>query len=236
MRSTCVIIDDEPLAVELMEVYVSKIPQLELVVTCSSALDAYEVLKTKEIDLLFLDIQMPNITGIEFLRSISNPPKVILTTAYREYALESYDLEVVDYLLKPIPFDRFFKAVDKFFKTVNTTVQSKQQSIIEGVKRDYLFVNVNKKHHKLHYDEILYAESLKDYIRIHTLDQVLVTKQKISDFETLLPMFFLRTHRSYIVNTHKVTAYTQQDVEIGKIEIPIGISYKKEVIDTLRLD
>ena len=236
MRSTCVIIDDEPLAVELMEAYVSKIPQLELVVTCSSALDAYEVLKTKEIDLLFLDIQMPNITGIEFLRSISNPPKVILTTAYREYALESYDLEVVDYLLKPIPFDRFFKAVDKFFKTVNTTVQSKQQTIIEGVKRDYLFVNVNKKHHKLYYDEILYAESLKDYIRIHTLDQVLVTKQKISDFETLLPMFFLRTHRSYIVNIHKVTAYTQQDVEIGKIEIPIGISYKKEVIDTLRLD
>lgn len=236
MRSTCVIIDDEPLAVELMEAYVSKIPQLELVVTCSNALDAYEVLKTKEIDLLFLDIQMPNITGIEFLKSISNPPKVILTTAYREYALESYELEVVDYLLKPIPFDRFFKAVDKFFKTVKTTVQPKQQPIAESLKRDYLFVNVNKKHHKLHYDEILYAESLKDYIRIHTQDQVLVTKQKISEFETLLPSFFLRTHRSYIVNTHKVTAYTQQDVEIGKIEIPIGISYKKEVIDILRLD
>lgn len=235
MKSTCIIIDDEPLAIELMEAYVSKIPQLELIATCSNAIEAYEIVKTKQVDLMFLDIQMPNMTGIEFLRSISNPPSVILTTAYREYALESYDLDVVDYLLKPIPFNRFFKAVDKFLKTKTDKKEVVlNQQPVEETEKKYLFVNVNKKHHKLYFDDILYAESLKDYIRIHTENQTFVTKEKISEFETQLPKSFLRTHRSYIVNTHKITAYTQQDVEIGNIEIPIGVSYKKEVIATLR--
>lgn len=235
MKSTCIIIDDEPLAVELMVAYVSKIPQLELIATCSNAIEAYEIVKSQEIDLMFLDIQMPNMTGLEFLKSISNPPSVILTTAYREYAIESYELQVVDYLLKPIPFDRFFKAVDKFLKTKSTQkdVVLKQQSAKETEKK-YFFINVNKKHHKLYFDDVLYAESLKDYIRIHTEEQTYVTKEKISDFEKLLPKSFLRTHRSYIVNLHKVSAYTQQDVEIGEIEIPIGVSYKKEVISILR--
>lgn len=233
MKYNCVIVDDEPLALELIKTYVAKIPQLELVANCANALEAYDVLKTKTVDLLFLDIQMPNITGIEFLKSISNPPKVILTTAYREYALESYELEIVDYLLKPIPFTRFFKAVDKFLKQTNTVQQSTKSQIKEDTKRQYLFVNVNKKHHKINFEDILYIDSLKDYIRIHTKAQTYVTKEKISEFETQLPTNFLRTHRSYIINTQHITAYTQHDIELNKIEIPIGISYKKTVIKIL---
>ena len=233
MKSKCVIVDDEPLAIELIETYVSHIPQLELVTACSNAMEAYQVLKTEKVDLLFLDIQMPNITGIEFLKSISNPPEVILTTAYREYALESYELSVVDYLLKPIRLDRFLKAVDKFLKIKEAKPVQGATVKPELTGRAYTFLNVNKKYHKLYYDEILYAESMKDYLRIHTKNQSYMTKQKISEFENEVPSFFLRIHRSYIVNMHMVTAYTQHDIEIGKIEIPIGVSYKKNVIASL---
>lgn len=236
MKYTCVVVDDEPLAAELIETYVSKIPQLELIGTCANAIEAYEILKTKTVDLLFLDIQMPNITGVDFLRSISAPPKVILTTAYREYAIESYELYVVDYLLKPIPFNRFLKATDKFLKQVITNRLSTESEKGTNNERGYLFVNVNKKHHKLNYDEILYIDSLKDYIQIHTIERSFITKKRISEFETLLPSHFLRIHRSYIVNVEKITAYTQHDIEIGNIEVPIGVTYKDHVISFLKLE
>lgn len=230
MKVQCLIIDDEPLAASLIEDYVSKVPQLEAVAICTNALDAFEILKTKKIDLLFLDIQMPTLTGIEFLKSLRNPPKVILTTAYREYAIESYELEVLDYLLKPISFNRFFQAIDKYFKTAEFIKTSPLEEESKEDATNFLYVNMNKKHHKVLFDDILYVESLKDYIRIHTSENSIMTKEKISDFEEMLPSTFLRTHRSYIVNTQKVTAFTTQDVEIGKLEIPIGISYKKQVL------
>ncbi len=233
MKVQCLIIDDEPLAASLIEDYVSKIPQLETVAICNNALEAFEILKTKKIDLLFLDIQMPTLTGIDFLKSLQNPPKVIFTTAYREYAIESYELEVLDYLLKPIPFNRFFKAIDKYFKTIAPIKSSFQKEDSKEEDANYLYVNVNKKHYKVLFDDILYVESLKDYIRIHTSENSIMTKEKISDFEQLLPSCFLRTHRSYIVNTKKTTAFTSQDVEIGSLEIPIGISYKKQVLAIL---
>ena len=233
MKVQCLIIDDEPLAASLIEDYVSKVPQLETVAICTNALDAFEILKTKKIDLLFLDIQMPTLTGIEFLKSLRNPPKVILTTAYREYAIESYELEVLDYLLKPISFNRFFQAIDKYFKTAEFIKTSPLEEEPKEDATNYLYVNMNKKHHKVLFHDILYVESLKDYIRIHTSKNSIMTKEKISDFEEMLPSTFLRTHRSYIVNTQKVTAFTSQDVEIGKLEIPIGISYKKQVLAIL---
>jgi DNA-binding LytR/AlgR family response regulator len=236
LKTKCVIIDDEPLAVELIKDHVSKFSNLEVVATCNNALQGFEVLKSQEVDLIFLDIQMPMLTGIEFLKSLSNPPKVIFTTAYREYALESYELEVVDYLLKPISFDRFFKAVNKYFKVIETS----SVTIIAESKLDdstrHIYVNMNKKHYKILFTDILYAESLKDYVRIHTIDATIITKDKISDFEKKLPSFFLRTHRSYIVNSEKITAFTVQDIEIGDIEIPIGISYKKGVLEVLKQD
>ncbi|WP_276390984.1 LytR/AlgR family response regulator transcription factor [Eudoraea chungangensis] len=231
MSIHCLIIDDEPLAAELIADYVGKIPLLTLVTTCNNAIEAIEVIKNQQIDLLFLDIQMPMITGIEFLRSLINPPKVIFTTAYREYALESYELDVVDYLLKPISFERFFKAINKYQSTVEVKMA---KSATTDEPEDYMYINANKKHHKVLYSDILYAESLKDYLRIHTVQNSITTKQKISDLEKSLPSYFLRTHRSYIINTRKITAFTAQDVEIGAIEIPIGISYKQQVNAALK--
>lgn len=234
MTKTCIIIDDEPLAIELIKDHVSKFSNLKVIGTCQNAIEGLEMLKSNHVDLMFLDIQMPTLTGIEFLKSLSNPPKVIFTTAYREYALESYELEVVDYLLKPISFDRFFKAITKFLKT-DTPIQKPQPKKIEDDNSSgFIYVNANKKHHRINYDDVLYAESLKDYVRIHTKTTSITTKEKISDFESKLPSYFLRTHRSYIVNTQKITAYTMHDIEIGEIEIPIGISYKQQVLDTLK--
>ncbi len=233
MKTQCLIIDDEPLACTLIADYISKIPQLEVLAICHNALEAFEVLKNKQVDLLFLDIQMPTLTGIDFLKSLSNTPKVIFTTAYREYAIESYELEVLDYLLKPIPFERFFKAVDKYFKSVSSintqTLLSKPTEM-----PNYIQINMNKKHHRILFDDIIYAESLKDYVKVHTKGMSITTKEKISDFETKLPDFFIRTHRSYIVNSKKITAFTSQDVELGDKEIPIGISYKQQVFAILK--
>lgn len=233
MKVQCIIIDDEPLARALIEAHIDKIPNLEVIANCVNALEGFEVLKSRQVDLIFLDIQMPLLTGIEFLKSLSNPPKVIFTTAYREYAIESYELEVVDYLLKPISFDRFFKAINKYFKTVDS--QEKKEVEVSEKDSAFMYVNANKKHHKVLFSEILYAESLKDYIQIHTKEATIVTKDKISDFEKKLPKCFLRIHRSYIVNKDKITAYTSHDIEIGKLEIPIGVSYKKQVIENLKL-
>jgi len=236
MKTKCIIIDDEPLAIALIEDHVSKFSNLEIVATCQNAIEGFEVLKSHQVDLIFLDIQMPMLTGIEFLKSLSNPPKVIFTTAYREYAIESYELEVVDYLLKPISFDRFFKALNKYFKATETkSISVPVASKLDATTR-HIYVNMNKKHHKILFEDILYAESLKDYVRIHTSETTIITKEKISDFEQKLPACFLRTHRSYIVNTNKITAFTAQDVEIGSIEIPIGISFKQGVLEILKQD
>jgi len=234
MKTKCLIIDDEPLAIQLIEDHVSKFSNLEIVAACQNAIEGFEVLKSQQVDLIFLDIQMPMLTGIEFLKSLSNPPKVIFTTAYREYAIESYELEVVDYLLKPISFHRFFKAINKYLKSPeNKSVTVTAESKLDDSTR-HIYVNMNKKHHKILFADILYAESLKDYVRIHTSDAKFITKEKISDFEKKLPSFFLRTHRSYIVNTHKITAFTSQDIEFGNIEIPIGINYKQGILEILK--
>ena len=234
VKIKCLIIDDEPLAAALIEAHVNQVPNLEVVAICMNALEGFEILKKQSVDLIFLDIQMPLLTGIEFLKSLSNPPKVIFTTAYREYAIESYELEVVDYLLKPISFDRFFKAINKFFKAIESAAPVKV-SIDSQNTSGFVYVNSNKKHHKISFSEILYVESIKDYIRIHLHDKTIVTKDKISDFAQKLPANFLRTHRSYIVNSDKITAYTVHDVEIGSIEIPIGISYKKQLLEELKV-
>lgn len=232
MKIQCLIIDDEPLAVSLIESYISKFSQLEIVATTSNAIQGFEILKSKHIDLVFLDIQMPVIDGIEFLKSLNNPPKVIFTTAYREYAIESYELNVIDYLLKPISFDRFLKAVNKYFESTKIKVQENYSN--KNEINDHLYVNMNKKHYKILFDDIVYAESLKDYVQIHTTNKVITTKKKISAFEQTLPSSFLRVHRSYIVNTNKITAYTANDIELEQIEIPIGVSYKHFVFDFLQ--
>ena len=235
-RIQCLVVDDEPLAIELLENHIAQVPQLALVKSCQHALEAFEVLKQEDIDLIFLDIQMPVLTGIEFVRSLPSPPKIIFTTAYREYAVESYELDVVDYLLKPITFTRFFKAINKYLDQKTDLFMTPAESTpVETPLSGHMFVNVNKKHVKVMFKDILYIESLKDYVKIYLAgDKAVVTKEKMSVLEETLPDPFLRTHRSYLVNTIHVTAYTAHDIEIGVKEIPIGISYKRQVQERLK--
>ena len=231
---SCIIVDDEPLAVELLKGYIQQIPQLNLLGTCNSAIEAFQLLNQHSVDLLLLDIEMPEMSGLDFIKSLSSPPKVILTTAYREYAIAGYEADVVDYLLKPISLPRFIKSIDKYqkrqvgSKSISTTISS------ESKPQGSIYVYSDKKNIRVNFQDILYIESIKDYIRIHLDSKTIISKDTISRYEDLLPLEFLRIHRSYIINKNRITAFTQHDVEIGKKEIPIGVSYKKKVIEKLK--
>lgn len=225
----CIIVDDEEFARQLIETHLKQIDGFEIVASCGSAMEAHKVLLNKEIDLMFLDIEMPGLKGTDFLRNIIVKPKVIFTTAYRDYALEGFDLNAVDYLLKPIVFTRFFQAIEKFLQVVNKPIKA-SLSIEDN---DYIFVKNNKKNIKVKLQEINYIESIKDYIKIHSTKDTITIKHSLSAFEDKLDERFLRIHRSYIVNTQKITAFTKVDVEIGLIELPIGDSYKAFVYSRL---
>ena len=230
----CLVVDDEPLAIGLLEKHIQQFSQLELVSSCWNAIQAFEILKKEAIDLVFLDIQMPGLDGIEFVKSLNHRPDIIFTTAYRDYAVESYELDVVDYLLKPITFNRFFKSISKYLeKSDNQIISPQTQNKHTESEEQFIYVNTNRKFVKVPFQEIDYVESLKDYVSIQMGTQKVVTKDKISEFENKLPSYFLRVHRSYIINTKKITAFTQHDIEIQAKEIPIGISYKKIVMDFL---
>lgn len=233
MDINCLIIDDEPLAIQVIETYIKQIKGVNHIASYENPIQAFEALKALEVDLIFLDIEMPLLNGIDFLKALDNPPKVIFTTAYRNYAVESYELNIVDYLLKPISFTRFFKAINKYQSLTNlpiSRIEQKEEKLIN----DHIYVNANKKFIKINFDQIHYIESLKDYIKIHLEEKKVVTKDSISNFEQKLPQEFLRIHRSFIVNTTKITAFTKLDVEIGDKEIPIGVSYKNRVTDFLK--
>lgn len=232
MKIKCLLVDDEPLAISLLQNHISKLDYLEVVATCPNALKAAEVLRTTAVDLMFLDIKMPQITGIDFLKTLRNPPSVIFTTAYREYALESYELEIVDYLLKPITFDRFFKATDRYLR-ISSPVNNK---VVAPLQEDFIYIKNGAKFNKINVESVLYIESVKDYIIVHQKDGIkLNAKYKISDIEMeLQDKNFLRIHRSFIINLKNITAFTAYDVEIGQIEIPIGASYKEYVFKMLK--
>jgi len=230
MKYKCLIVDDEELARGLIQNHLSKLDDFELVASCDSALEAHRVLKENKVDLIFLDIKMPVLKGTDFFKDLSIKPKVIFTTAYREYAVEGFELSAVDYLLKPIVFSRFYKAIEKFRGSVQTT-----DSILkEGERENHIYIQSNKKNIKILLDEVLYIESIKDYIRLHLSDDKIMLKHGITAFEKELDKRFLRVHRSYIVNTDKVTAYTKNDIEIGKIEVPIGEYYKANALRGLK--
>ena len=230
MKTQCLIVDDEPLARSLIENHIAKIESFEIVASCDNAIKAMEILQKESIDLLFLDIKMPTLTGIDFLKTLKNPPKTILTTAYRDYALESYDLDVVDYLLKPITFNRFFKAIGRYLKEITPHHFANNSRQNNPGYENFVTVRSGNKNHRIAMHEILYIESLKDYIKIHTYKKCIVPKYKISDFEKKLSKFpFLRIHRSYIINLNRITAFSSSNIEIDGIELPIGISYKEKV-------
>jgi DNA-binding LytR/AlgR family response regulator len=229
----CLLVDDEPLAINLLENHIAQLDFMEVVATCGNAAKAFDVLRRKDIDLLFLDIQLPGISGIDFLKTLRNTPKTIITTAYREFALDGYDLDLVDYLLKPIIFDRFIKAVDRYLRNVEQDVLPIPVNTGPG----FIFIKSGHKQIKVDLNEVLYIESIKDYIKLYMINNEVVAKYKISDMEIeLTGKGFLRIHRSFIVNLKNITAFNAHDIEIGKSEIPIGESYKSAVLKLLRND
>lgn len=228
MTHKCLIIDDEELARDLIVNHLGQLGEFEIVGICESAIAARKVLLEKKVDLLFLDIEMPVLKGTDFFKNLLHPPSVIFTTAHRDYAIDGFELNAVDYLLKPITFERFFKATEKYLNQKQQPVSASIPHLPEK-KETYIFIRKDRKQVKLFLDTILYIESLKDYIRIHSIDNTHTIKYSITSFLELLDPRFLRIHRSYIVNVDKVTAFTKHDIEIGKMEIPIGERYKEEV-------
>lgn len=230
----CLIVDDEPLARELMRSYLSRIDELKLVKSCSNALEAFTLLQETPVDLVFLDIDMPQITGIELLRSLKDKPRVILTTAYREYAFEAYDLDVVDYMLKPISFDRFLRGIGKIKQLRQYNPPSPEEAISTPFENAYLYLKENREMIKVFLKDILYIESLRDYVRVKLRDKGVITYQKISYLEQKLPQNkFVRIHRSFIVGIDKVSSFSQTHVKLNSIEIPIGRNYKNTALKVL---
>jgi DNA-binding LytR/AlgR family response regulator len=230
MKIKTLIVDDEPHAVDVIQKYISEFPQVELVGTSSNAVHAFQLLQDREIDLIFLDIKMPGLLGTELIRTLKNPPRVIFTTAYQDYALDGFDLNAVDYLLKPIPFDRFLKAMDKVFDIFKLQYQkTSTPAASEQKSEDFLYLRVDRKRVKINVNDIYWMESLKDYIRITLKDRVLISKQKIGVLEELLPQDkFIRIHRSFMVSIDKIDSYHSFAIEIMGKELPIGRNYKAE--------
>ncbi len=232
MKIRCLLVDDEPPALAVLRSHIAAVPMLEVVAQCHNAIAAFEALQKHPVDLMFLDVKMPQLTGTDFLRSLRNPPRVILTTAYRDYALDGYDLDIVDYLLKPISLDRFLRAIQKVYRLESTppaTVPAPRETTHAETDR-FLYFRADRKMVKVMVDEILYVESLKDYVRIVTAARQIVAKQTITSLEEMLPEdAFLRIHRSFIVARNRIDSFSPNHVEVGGKELPIGRHYKHDV-------
>jgi len=231
----CLVADDEPPAREILQRYIGNMPDLELVKECSNAMQVLSFLQLEEVDLIFLDIKMPQLKGIELLKILKNPPKIILTTAYAEYALEGYELDVVDYLLKPIQFERFVKAVHKALNLNGHSINQFSATEKETKQDSFVYFRADRKMVKVMLSDIFYIESMKDYIKIFTAEGVLITKQSMTSVEAMLPEnHFIRTHRSFIVSVPKIKSFTHELIEIEKAEIPIGKLFRNNVLKMLQ--
>ena len=229
--ANCLVVDDEPMARDVLRRYIEKVPTLKLAGECSNAIDALVVLQNSNIDLIFLDIRMPELLGTDFVKALRNPPKIIFTTAFKEYALDGYELDVIDYLLKPVRFERFLKAVNKAFPKKDESLQS--NNIVNERKSgtDFIYLRVDRKLVKIILSDILYIESARDYVKVFTKDKCYVTRQTISSVEAMLSgNEFVRIHRSYIIAVNKVKSLTNELVEIGDTELPIGKLYKNSFL------
>jgi DNA-binding LytR/AlgR family response regulator len=231
MNTRCIIVDDEPLAIKLIKSHVSKFDFIEVVAECKNAIHAVDILRRESIDLMFLDINMPKITGLEFLKSLSHPPYVIVTTAYREYALEGFDLDVIDYLLKPISFERFLKAINKFCeRQEKRAIADTQEQTIQSTKK-FIYVQDGKTIYKIYIKDILYLEGYGEYVKIHTDQKTYLSRETMHEYETRLQKDqFIRTHKSFIVSIPRINAFTSSTVLIKGVEIPIGRTFKDSVM------
>jgi len=204
------------------------LPDFEVVASCSSAIEASQIIKEEQVDLLFLDIEMPVLKGTDFYKNLLNKPKVIFTTAYRDYALDGFELDAVDYLLKPIVFARFFQAIERF-NALSLPTKEASETETKACDPTHIFVRKDRKQIKIELADILYVQGLKDYVQIHLTTGSHIVKQALGTFAETLGGAFIRVHRSYIVNSTQVTAYSKHDIEIGDIEIPIGENYRSAV-------
>lgn len=226
----CVIVDDEPIAREIIASFVEKTPNLELVKMCKNASEAIVFMQKEEVDLYFLDINMPEITGLSLAKIINKKSKIIFTTAYRDYAVDGFNLNVVDYLLKPIAFDRFLQAIQKVYAANDV----KKEEVIEEKSNDFMFVRSDRKMVKINFEDIFYIESLGDYVKIFTSNEAIVTRETITNIEARLShKSFIRIHRSYIVSFKGITSYTNEFVEVNNKALPISRSYKESVLQKL---
>jgi DNA-binding LytR/AlgR family response regulator len=231
MKIRCLLVDDEPPALTVLRSHIATVPMLEVTAQCHNAMHAFEILQKQPIDLMFLDIRMPQMLGTDFVKTLRNPPKIIFTTAYREYALDGFELDVVDYLLKPISLERFLRAVQKVCRPENPIINTLPPVQSTHTTSDrFLYFRVDRKMVKVMVDEIHYIESLKDYVRIVTATKQIISKQTITSLEEMLPEdCFLRIHRSFMVARDKIDSYSPTHVEIAGKEIPIGRHFKHEV-------
>ncbi len=238
-KITCLAVDDEPLALSILKKYIDSVDNLELVGTCQNAVQALRLLQEFKVDLIFLDIQMPQIMGTDFIRTLKKSPKIIFTTAFRKYAIEGFELDAVDYLLKPISFERFLKAVNKVLQTnldAPDALYHMNDPISESTQ-PYLYFRVDRKMVKVFLHDILYIEGFSDYVKIITSSKTLITKQLISALEETLPEdLFIRIHRSFIISVNKINSYNADMIVIGHAELPIGRLFKQNVIRKLRLN
>ena len=228
-KINCIIVDDEPMAREILENHLKRIDSIEIKGSCKNAIEAFNLLNSESIDLIFLDINMPEINGLSFAKSINKNIKIIFTTAYREYAIDGFDLKAVDYLLKPISFERLYQSILKF-KNENMIFREESSTDISNENPEFFFVRSERKMIKINFSELDYIESMADYVKIYCKDKVTVTRETISSIEAKLPKKdFMRVHRSYIISIKKIESFTQEFIEIKNKAIPISRSYKNDV-------
>jgi len=228
---SCLIVDDEAMARDIIATHLSKISNIKVVASCSHAMEAFQVISSNTIDLVFLDINMPEISGISFAKSINKDIKIIFTTAYRDYAVEGFELQAVDYLLKPISFERLLKAINTYFEVYSNL---KNQDHLESESNPFMFVRADRRMIKVDFDTIIYIESYSDYIKIHLANQTIVTRETISAIEAKLPSKqFIRIHRSFIIALAHISSFTNEHVVIKGQALTISRSYKKEVLEKL---
>lgn len=232
----CLAVDDEPPALDVLKKYISSVQALELVGTCCDAVEALNFIQQDSVDLIFLDIQMPQILGTDFLRTLKKPPKVIFTTAFRKFAVEGFELDAVDYLLKPISFERFLKAVNKVMDaSLNGTLNVDKEPQYQNANDQHIYLRSDRKMIKVAFADIVYIQSLKDYIKVVATSGTVITKQAISSIEETLPKnMFIRIHRSFIVALNKIQSYSNELIWLDKAELPISRMYRHEVEKVLK--
>jgi len=233
MKIKCLIVDDEPAAIRVVENYLQELEHIEITGKCNSAIEAIQFLLDKTIDLIFLDINMPGLTGIEFLKALRYPPIVVITTAYREYAVESFDLEVIDYLHKPYSFDRFYRAVQRVEEKLKLRNKNIPELKSEPERKDYIFIKSEKKHHKIKFANLLFIEAMGDYCKFITTEKNVLSYMTLKKINEILPDNFVRIHKSFIVQTEKIDQIEGNTIKIGDYKIPVGFSYRDVIAKLL---